>query len=110
MNIQEQFNLVAKEYDENRRNFIPCFDDYYAGATDFVAKSLKSSPKVIFDLGSGTGLLASFWYKYFPTAKYILADIAEEMLSVAKNVLKIYRMWNIKFLITQENSPKKRRM
>ncbi|MEE1211091.1 MAG: methyltransferase domain-containing protein [Treponema sp.] len=84
MNIQEQFNLVAKEYDENRRYFIPCFDDYYAGATDFVAKSLKSSPKVIFDLGSGTGLLASFWYKYFPTAKYILADIAEEMLSVAK--------------------------
>ena len=83
-NIQEQFNLVAKEYDENRRNFIPCFDDYYAGATDFVAKSLKSAPKVIFDLGSGTGLLASFWYKYFPTAKYILVDIAEEMLSVAK--------------------------
>ena len=34
--------------------------------------------RVIFDLGSGTGLLASFWYKYFPTAKYILADIAEE--------------------------------
>ena len=84
MNIQEQFNLVAKEYDGNRRHFIPCFDDYYAGVTDFVAKSLKSSPKVIFDLGSGTGLLASFWYKYFPTAKYILVDIAEEMLSVAK--------------------------
>jgi len=35
MNIQEQFNLVAKEYDENRRHFIPCFDDYYNGATDF---------------------------------------------------------------------------
>jgi ubiquinone/menaquinone biosynthesis C-methylase UbiE len=84
MNIQEQFNLVAKEYDENRRKFIPCFDDYYAAATDFVAKTLDFEPKRIFDLGSGTGLLPSFWFKYFPNAEYVLCDIAQEMLEVAK--------------------------
>ena len=27
--IQTQFNLIAKAYDENRRKFISCFDDYY---------------------------------------------------------------------------------
>lgn len=84
MNIQEQFNLVAKEYDENRRKFIPCFDDYYAASTNFVAKTLDFEPKHIFDLGSGTGLLPSFWFKYFPNAEYVLCDIAQEMLEVAK--------------------------
>lgn len=38
MNIQEQFNAVAKEYDENRRKFIPCFDDFYITSTDFAEK------------------------------------------------------------------------
>ena len=34
--------------------------------------------------GSGTGLLPSFWFKYFPNAEYVLCDIAQEMLEVAK--------------------------
>lgn len=84
MDIQEQFNLVAKEYDENRKKFIPCFDDYYSGATDFVASVMGFEPSLIFDLGSGTGLLPSFWYRHFPASEYVLVDIAEEMLAVAK--------------------------
>lgn len=39
--IENQFNLVAKEYDENRRKFISCFDDYYYSTTDFLAKSIS---------------------------------------------------------------------
>lgn len=81
--IENQFNLVAKEYDENRRKFISCFDDYYSTMTDFLANSIDER-KNIFDLGSGTGLLASFWFKYFPNANYVLVDIAEEMLEIAK--------------------------
>ena len=84
MTVQEQFNLIAKEYDENRRKFIPCFDDYYISSTNFAAKSLRAKPNLIFDLGSGTGLLPSFWFKHFPDAKYVLVDLAEEMLAVAK--------------------------
>ncbi len=30
MDIKEQFNLVAQEYDANRKKFIPCFNDYVA--------------------------------------------------------------------------------
>ena len=84
MDIKEQFNLVAAEYDSNRRKFIPCFDDYYGRTTDFVAKSLRAKPGLIFDLGAGTGLLASFFYGYFPEADYVLVDIADEMLDVAR--------------------------
>lgn len=83
MSIQEQFNLVAKEYDSNRRRFIPCFDDYYEYTTRFIAANIVR-PKRILDLGAGTGLLSYFWYQLFPEAEYVLVDIADEMLKVAK--------------------------
>lgn len=78
MTVQEQFNLAAKEYDENRRKFIPCFDDFYISTTDFAAKTLEAVPNPIFDLGSGTWLLTYFWLKHFPNVKYILADFADK--------------------------------
>ena len=83
MNIEEQFNLIAKEYDANRKKFIPCFDDYYNNPTKFIAANI-ASPKRVLDLGAGTGLLTYFWYRQFPDAEYVLTDIAAEMLSVAK--------------------------
>ena len=84
MTVQEQFNRVAKEYDENRRKFISCFDDYYVSATNFIAKSLENEPKKIVDLGAGTGLLTAHWFAHFPDAEYTLVDVAEEMLNVAR--------------------------
>ena len=62
MNIDEQFNLVAKEYDVNRKKFIPCFDEFYEETTNFIASNIIQ-PKRILDLG---------------------ADIASEMLEVAR--------------------------
>lgn len=81
--IEQQFNRVAAEYDKNRRAFIPCFEQFYKATTDFLAGAV-SEPRLIFDLGSGTGLLPSFWFRHFPDSDYVLCDIAEEMLSVAK--------------------------
>lgn len=81
--IEEQFNLIAGEYDSGRRKFIPYFDDYYERTTAFAA-SFIGAPSRILDLGSGTGLLAMYYFRHFPHAEYILADMAEEMLKVAK--------------------------
>lgn len=83
MNIEKQFNLIAKEYDGNRRKFIPCFDDFYKNTTEFIASNIDS-PKQIIDLGAGTGLLTYFWYQKFPDSEYVLVDIADEMLNVAR--------------------------
>ena len=83
MDIKEQFNAVAEEYDKNRRKFIPCFDDYYIGTTGFIASNL-AKPKRILDLGAGTGLLSYYWYQHFPDAAYVLVDIADDMLRIAK--------------------------
>lgn len=83
LNIDEQFNLVAKEYDNNRKRFIPCFDDLYEGTTHFITSNI-AKPKRILDLGAGTGLLSYFWYQCFKESEYVLVDIAGEMLEVAK--------------------------
>ena len=81
--IEKQFNLIAEEYDSNRRKFIPCFDDFYKNTTEFIASNIEE-PKQIVDLGAGTGLLTYFWYQQFPNSKYVLVDIADEMLNIAR--------------------------
>lgn len=83
MEIEEQFNLIAEEYDSNRKRFIPCFDDFYNGTTQFIASNIEK-PKRILDLGAGTGLLSYFWYQYYPMSEYVLVDIADEMLKIAR--------------------------
>ena len=83
MDIEKQFNLIAEDYDSNRRKFIPCFDDFYKNTTEFIASNIEE-PKQIVDLGAGTGLLTYFWYQQCPDSKYMLVDIADEMLNVAR--------------------------
>lgn len=83
MDIEKQFNMIAEEYDGNRRKFIPCFDDFYEGTTKFIVSNINK-PKRIIDLGAGTGLLTYFWYQQCPDSEYVLVDIADEMLNVAR--------------------------
>lgn len=83
MEIEKQFNLIAEEYDGNRRKFIPCFHDFYESTTRFIASNIEK-PKRMIDLGAGTGLLTYFWYQQCPDSEYILVDIADEMLNVAR--------------------------
>ena len=83
MDIKEQFNMVAEEYDANRRRFIPCFDEFYKNTTDFLASNI-AAPECIIDLGAGTGLLSYYWYEHFKDVRFILTDIAVDMLEVAK--------------------------
>lgn len=87
MNIETQFNLIAEEYDMNRKKFIPCFDDYYENVTGFITSNIPA-PKRILDLGAGTGLLSYYWYKQCPESEYVLVDIADEMLNIARKRFK----------------------
>lgn len=83
MDIEKQFNLIAKEYDANRRKFIPCFDDFYENTTRLITSNIDV-PKCVLDLGAGTGLLTYYWFKECKTTDYVLVDIAEEMLEVSR--------------------------
>lgn len=81
--IQQQFHLIAKAYDANRRKFIPCFDDYYQHTTRLILSN-RNAPERVLDLGAGTGLLASYWLAECETAEYVLVDIAADMLEVSR--------------------------
>lgn len=94
MNIEQQFNLIAEEYDSGRKKFIPCFDDFYKTTTELITSNIKE-PQRIIDLGTGTGLLTSFWYRKFPNAEYVLVDIADEMLNVARK--RFHQITNITY-------------
>ena len=87
MDIEKQFNLIASEYDQNRRKFLPCFDDFYIDTTNFIAHNI-ATPKRVLDLGAGTGLLSQFWIQHYPATDFVLVDIADEMLDVARKRFK----------------------
>ena len=80
--LKQQFDQVAKEYDQQRRQLIPCFDDFYGVAAHWVNTS-EDEPRVL-DLGAGTGLFSSFVQKKYPKAAFTLVDLSEEMLKAAK--------------------------
>lgn len=94
--IEKQFNFIAEEYDSGRKKFISCFDDFYETTTDLVTSHIKE-PQRIIDLGAGTGLLTYFWYQHYPNAEYVLVDIADEMLNVARK--RFYQLTNVTYQI-----------
>jgi len=80
--IANSFNRAAQSYDQAA--------ELQYGIGDKLLKLLKDvviNPKVIVDLGGGTGYLAKRLLKRYPDARVILADLADDMLSVAQQQL-----------------------
>lgn len=82
MGIKEQFDSVSKKYDEQRKLFLPCFEDFYLRCLEMV-EFADDCPRVL-DIGSGTGLFTSFLLEKYPNAKVTLIDLSEKMLDIAK--------------------------
>ncbi len=82
MSVKEQFDRIAKNYDSQRRQLIPCFADYYH--LPLAMLDYEGESPAILDIGSGTGLYASLLYEKYPRANFTLIDLSEKMLSVAK--------------------------
>ncbi|GGH09270.1 class I SAM-dependent methyltransferase [Paenibacillus segetis] len=80
--LKRQFDAVAQDYDLQRRQLIPCFDDFYSMATSAVHTEQKA-PRIL-DLGAGTGLFSSFVRLKYPDALLTLMDLSEEMLKGAR--------------------------
>ena len=94
--IAERFSQIAKKYDEQRKMFIPCFDDYYGLSVSFL-KKIRNDIREILDLGAGTGLLTKRLYDEYPNASYTLVDISEQMLEVARQ--RFAGLDNFKYLV-----------
>jgi len=95
--IEERFSQIAKEYDEQRKLFIPCFDDYYGLSVSFLKKTRNDIRKIL-DLGAGTGLLTKRLYDEYPNANYTLVDISEQMLEVARQRFSGLKNFNYSIL------------
>ncbi len=87
MSVENAFSKYAMVYDETRRQFIPCFDDFYAMALELIPQPKNRIPHIL-DLGAGTGLGSSMVLERLPRAKLVLADISNAMLDQARERFK----------------------
>lgn len=92
--VKQQFDAVAQQYDMQRRQLIPCFDDFYGSAVKWLDIP-KPSPKIL-DLGAGTGLLSAFILAKYPKAEMTLIDFSDQMLNEARRRLAAYD--NVKYI------------
>ncbi len=82
MDVAKQFNKIAEDYDNQRKELIPVFDDFYGMAIESIEIDAKK-PKVL-EIGPGTGLFSEMFLEKFPDAEMDLVDLAENMLNIAK--------------------------
>ena len=87
--IKMEFDNISSSYDKQRKQLIPCFEDFYNSSVA-IAEAITERPNIL-DVGAGTGLISSFLLRKFPEAKLTLIDISEKMLEVAKHRFKDYR-------------------
>jgi tRNA (cmo5U34)-methyltransferase len=80
--VKKQFDEISKKYDSQRRILIPCYDDFYNIAVEWL--HLNTSTPTILDLGAGTGIFSQFVLEKYPQADITLLDFSEQMLSVAR--------------------------
>ncbi|MNZ85623.1 ubiquinone/menaquinone biosynthesis methyltransferase [compost metagenome] len=92
--MKKQFDEVARQYDQQRRQLIPCFDDFYGIASDWVECG-TSAPRIL-DLGAGTGLFSAFIRHKYPEASLTLIDLSKEMLKQAQ--IRFKDDYNVQYL------------
>lgn len=80
--VRVGFNAVSREYDENRRKLIPCFDNFYGTIVEQLPQGCSGLR--VLDVGAGTGLLSAMILKKCPDAEITLIDIAEKMVDQAR--------------------------
>jgi tRNA (cmo5U34)-methyltransferase len=79
------FDEQAEGYNAARRRLIPCYERFYASATEAVA--LAGRVERVLDLGAGTGLLSADLRAAYPDAELVLTDGAPAMLEQARELL-----------------------
>jgi len=92
--IKRKFDEISTKYNDQRRKFIPCFDDFY-GVTRSIA-SVKTETPNILDIGSGTGLLSAFLFERYPKASFTLIDFSEKMIEMSME--RFSGQYNVKYI------------
>ena len=83
MSIDQAFNESFRYYDEWMMKALPNYGELFATATHLPTFS-TNTPITVLDLGAGTGLFSMHILQRYPNAKFVLCDVAEKLLDIAK--------------------------
>lgn len=83
MAIDQAFNKSVAYYDSWIRRAVPGYDELFAAARELIPFTPDASIDVL-DLGAGTGLFAGQVLEKCPEGRFVLCDVAEKMLDVAR--------------------------
>jgi tRNA (cmo5U34)-methyltransferase len=82
--IDKAFNDSIEYYDEWVRKALPNYNDIFGTALELIPYPQGSEVHVL-DLGAGTGLFSMHVLEKYPKASFVLCDLADKMMGVAKD-------------------------
>jgi tRNA (cmo5U34)-methyltransferase len=83
MTIGQAFNDSIGYYDDWMKKALPNYAELFRTAQELVPFP-SSAPIRVLDLGAGTGLFSKHILEKYPAARFLLIDLAEKMIGVAK--------------------------
>ena len=83
MKVCQLFDACATTYDANRPQLVPEFESFYGTLIKQIAFPSDATFRVL-DLGAGTGLLTAMLHERFDKAEFLVTDISNNMLKIAK--------------------------
>lgn len=89
MSIDEAFDKTIGYYDGWIRKAVPGYDDMFAIAAELLTFPPEAPIRVL-DLGAGTGLFSKLVLEKYPNATFVLWDVAEKMLDLARERFRDY--------------------
>ncbi len=89
MTIDQAFNSSINYYDDWMRKALPNYEDIFKTALELIHFT-ATTPIDVLDLGAGTGLFSKHVFEKYPDAKFLLYDLADKMIEVAKDRFRSY--------------------
>ena len=83
MSIDQAFNNAVDYYDAWMKKALPNFNDLFGSALDVIPFAPEAGLRVL-DLGAGTGLFSAHVLGHYPQASFVLCDVADKLLDVAR--------------------------
>ncbi len=83
MTIDGAFNASIEYYDDWMRKALPNYGDLFRTAQELIPFE-TAKPIEVLDLGAGTGLFSKHVLEKYPQAHFLLYDLADKMLDVAR--------------------------
>ena len=83
MTIDGAFNASIEYYDDWMRKALPNYGDLFQTALEVIPFE-TAKPIEVLDLGAGTGLFSEHILEKYPGARFLLYDVADKMLDVAR--------------------------